>query len=409
MPAMAINIILAVVFLAAAGVLLSPRLLASPAWRATVTPLASIIGSGFLISLPILAADLGAYAIVGMALLVATGYLIGAAVRFNIAHGEALYADGKFPIAGTLERLSHLTLAFAYFISVTYYLTLLAAFLLKGVGNIDPHIAKLVTSALLVFICGYGFLRGLHALEGIEEYAVGLKLAIIVALLAALAWFNFHLAVEGEWRITASEARPSWHSAQIVLGLLIVVQGFETSRYLRGVYPPALRIRTMRNAQLLSGAIYIIYFALAAVTLTPHVSDTSVAAIVDIMAVVASVVPLMLTFGAVFAQLSAAVADAIGGAGLIYEFTRKRIDRRHAYPVIAVCGLGLTWATDPFAIVALASKAFALFYMFQCLIAAVLALRVPAIRHRLPLVAGFVLLAAMSLAVVIFGISAEPE
>jgi hypothetical protein len=408
MPAMAINIVLMVIFLAVAGALLSPRLLAAQAWRATVTPLASIIGSGFLISLPILAADLGAYAIVGMAGLVGVGYLIGAAIRFNIAHGEALYGGGKFPLLAALERVAHLSLALAYFISVTYYLTLLAAFLLKGAGNTDPQLAKLVTSALLVFIGGYGFLRGLHALEGIEEYAVGLKLGIIVALLVGLAWFNFHLAVQGEWRIAASEARPSWHSAQIVLGLLIVVQGFETSRYLRGVYPPVLRIKTMRNAQLLSGAIYIVYFALATVTLTPHPRDTNVAAIVDMMAPVAGAIPLMLTFGAVFAQLSAAVADAIGGAGLINEFTRKRVDRRHAYPVIAVCGLGLTWAADPFAIVALASKAFALFYMLQCLIAAMLAFEAPAVAQRLPRAAGFLLLAAVSLAVVIFGIPAEP-
>ena len=32
------------------------------------------------------------------------------------------------------KSLSHLALALAYFISVTYYLTLLAAFLLKGFG-----------------------------------------------------------------------------------------------------------------------------------------------------------------------------------------------------------------------------------------------------------------------------------
>lgn len=45
----------AAVATAAGLVLLQPRLMHAPAWRATITPLASIIGSGFLVAGPILA------------------------------------------------------------------------------------------------------------------------------------------------------------------------------------------------------------------------------------------------------------------------------------------------------------------------------------------------------------------
>ena len=90
-----------------------------------------------------------------------------------------------------------LALALAYFISVTYYLTLLAAFLLKGVGIADPLTGKILTTVILAVIGLDGLIQGLHGLENIEEYAVGLKLAVIAAALAALAWLNVRLAV---WR-----------------------------------------------------------------------------------------------------------------------------------------------------------------------------------------------------------------
>jgi len=59
------NLIVWLSLIATAAILFSPRLTASPVWRATVTPLASIIGSGFLVSLPLLAHDLGSFAVAG--------------------------------------------------------------------------------------------------------------------------------------------------------------------------------------------------------------------------------------------------------------------------------------------------------------------------------------------------------
>ena len=47
----------------------SKRLNASSNWRATVTPLASIMGSGFLVSAPLLAGIVGNLAVICMAAL----------------------------------------------------------------------------------------------------------------------------------------------------------------------------------------------------------------------------------------------------------------------------------------------------------------------------------------------------
>jgi hypothetical protein len=402
------NIIVFVVLAAALALLFWPRLTASPTWRATVTPLASIIGSGFLVSFPLLTHDLGSYSVIAMACLVAFAYLLGGAIRFNILHGEPLFAEGGRRWLSFVERTSHLALALAYFISVTYYLTLLSAFLLKGLGTPQPLAAKGLTTAILLGIGAQGLLRGLHGLENVEEYAVGLKLAIIAAALAALAWFNIDGALNGTWHIVEQTKPFDLQSIRVVFGLLVVVQGFETSRFLAGAYPPELRVRTMRYAQWLSGAIYMVFFLLAmAAVEDPRALNGDATGIIAVLEPAASSLVYLIVIGAVFAQLSAAVADAIGAGGLIEQVSGKRIDHRHAYPIIALIGIALTWTMDVFAVITLASRAFALFYLLQCLVAAGVALSSPDVRRRGLHIAGFLILAAMALAVVLFGTPME--
>jgi len=404
------NAIAVTAFLVAAGLLLRPRLRNSQEWRATVTPLASIIGSGFLVSLPILAGDVGAYALPAMMFLVAASYLLGGAIRFNIIHGEPLFdAEGRHQAATMLERVSHVALAVAYFISVTYYLSLLSAFFLKLFGATGTTEARALTTAILCLIGGYGWLRGLRGLEAIEEYAVGLKLAVIAAVLAALAWYNADLFLQGNWALKAGQPDMGWDTVRLLFGLLIVVQGFETSRFLKGAYCPELRVHTMRRAQIISAVIYAAFFALATVLIDPQRTSADVTAITNMVMVAASVLPVLLIAGAVFAQLSAAVADAIGGAGLIEQFGIPLASRQHAYLVIAAIGTVLIWTTNIFEIIALASRAFALFYFLQCLVAAFVALTAPDVNHRAARATGFLALGAFAALVVLLGIPAETE
>ena len=56
------DIFISLTTLALLGVLMLPRVRDARAWRATVTPLASIIGSGFLVLGPILSHSYGQYA-----------------------------------------------------------------------------------------------------------------------------------------------------------------------------------------------------------------------------------------------------------------------------------------------------------------------------------------------------------
>jgi hypothetical protein len=396
------------VTLAAACVLLSPRVRALSNWRATVTPLASIIGSGFLVSVPLLAREVGIWAILAMAGLIGASYLIGEAIRFNIAHVEPVLDDKNrsenLELAVDLERLSHFVLAFAYFVSVAYYLVLLGNFFLKGIGIEDEVVAKLIATSILGALGLLGMSKGLGVLESVEEYTVGINLAVIIALLAGLLFYNGSVLTAGEWRLAADSPEISWHTCRVVLGLLIVVQGFETSRFIGDEFDAKTRIRTMRYAQLIAAGIYLAFFSLMTVLFSRLGSDEGVAAIVNLVAQVAPILPLILVVSAVASQFSASVADSVGGAGLIEDITQGRLNPHITYPIIATVAIGITWGTNVFRLITLASQAFALFYFVQCAVALTSAWGMNNLHGRTRRMILFLVAGLISISVTVLGI-----
>ncbi len=405
------NIIVVLVAIAAAIVLFSKRLQTSTRWQATVTPLASIIGSGFLVSVPLIAAEIGNRAIVAMTALVAAAYVIGAAIRFNIRYTEPILAkpaaSGEARLTQSIETLSHFVLAFAYFISVTYYLVLLGNFLLKGLGATHEVFADAIATAILAAIGCLGFFRGLGMVERVEKYTVGVNLMVIVALLGGLFWYNGAALAEGTWQLRSAGPDPSLHSFRVLLGLLIVVQGFETSRFMGDEYDADTRIKTMRYAQWISAVVYILFFALTTELFRFLGEDTSITAIIDLVGHVALILPLMLTVGAVASQFSASVADSVGCAGLLEEIAHRRLSVRHAYPLIAIVAITITWSTDVFQVITLASQAFGLFYMVQCCVALSVAHQTRDLKHRTAHLALYLGAALFCLCIVLFGIPAS--
>ena len=103
--------------------------------------------------------------------------------------------------------------------------------------------------------------------------------------------------------------------------------------------------------------------------------------IIEMTKPVAVVLPLLLAVAAIGSQFSAAVADDTGAGGLFEDITRKQLSIRHAYLLILLVTITLTWATDVNAIIAYASRAFALFYMFQCIVAFMVALQHKELSH----------------------------
>jgi hypothetical protein len=381
-----------------------PAMRTNAAWRAVATPVASIIGSGFLVSVPILRDLVGAWAVFAMAGLLVLAYLIGAAVRWNIAHVEPLLAQhARARALVSVERLSHVVLAFAYFVSVAYYLVLFAAFALKPMGLDSPLMVKAVVSALLATLGVVGLWRGFGAVERLEVLTVCFKLAVIAGLIAGLVVFDLSILGDGETLAAIPAGHIERAGLPALLGLLIMVQGFETSRFLGSTYDAALRICTMKIAQLVAAAIYLVFFILVLPLMGTGGVDDGVAAIVDMLAPVSIVLPLMVLAGALASQSSAALADAIGAGGLLHDITGGRVHLNHTYPLIALVSALIVWETDVFSLIALASRCFALYYALQCLVAALSAAR----QGKGVRATGFAALAFACFAIVLLGTPAE--
>ena len=381
----------------------SKRLANSNSWKAVLTPLASIMGSGFLISAPLLGGVVGNLALACIAILLLLAYMVGGAIRFNIRYFEPIENEGH-GIAQNLAFLSRFILANAYFISITYYLQLLASFLLKAIGvQGDGVIANLITTGLLLLIAGIGMWRGLKQLEQVEKYATSLNLGMIGALLVGLMVYNLNLFFGGAWALPSLSTNIDFNDMRIVLGLLIVVQGFETSRYLGDEHPVEQRISTMRTAQFLSSAIYLVFIALVTVLFHDGLGS-NVTAIIDLVRPVAVVLPFMLSIAAIGSQFSAAVADNSGAGGLVEDISGRRLPMRYAYLLILSVTVFLTWETNVNQIIAYASRAFALYYTLQCAVAFVVAWQHQNLSHKPLRLMNFGALALVCLSVFILGI-----
>ena len=347
---------------------LRPRLLRNPTWRATVTPLASIIGSGFLVVAPILAHAAGNWAWLAMLVLCLVAYLFGSAIRHNIAVVEPML-DGDAPNhVKLLERTSELALTFAYFISVAYYLNLFAAFALRGAGVDSQFWVRSLSTLVIASIGVLGLTKGLRGLELIEESAVGLKLGLIAGLTAAMAVFIATAVLGGDFALPALDHATGTRELAILLGLIILVQGFETSRYLGDAYDRETRIRTMRSAQFISTGIYVGFVLLA----TPFFTDLAPAtgketAIIDMLAPISLAVAPLVIAVALASQLSAAVADLNGAGGLLSAASNGRVALGAGYLATTIFAIAITWAANIYEIIVYASKAFVIYYGLQCL------------------------------------------
>lgn len=395
---MYLNIVILTAVLITALALWSPNVHRSHIWRAMTTPLASIIGSGFLVLGPVLDNAYGKYAPLVMAALCLGAYLYGWAIRHNIAD-IAASSDGRGPLVERLEVTASWLLGVAYIISVAYYLNLFGAFGVSLTSVADALHAKLLTSAMFIFILYVGWTRGFRTLERFEYVAVTAKLAIIAGLLVGLLVYFFGKAEAGALIFNPPE-RTGWPAITLAFGLIVTVQGFETSRYLGDDYDSRTRIQSMRWAQWTSTLIYMSYILLLAFVFERGELALSETAIVSMMGVVAPVLPALLVAAALAAQFSAAVADTSGSGGLFAEVTKRRVSPRQAYAILVGVGLILTWSANLFEIISYASRAFAGYYMLQAAIAALTSWRAGGQGWRSLL---FAALAIVGLLIVIFG------
>ncbi len=398
---MLINALVLAGVLVSALILMLPRVANAIGWKATITPLASIIGSGFLVLGPILNASYGKFAPIVMAGLCGVAFLFGAAIRFNIKR-IATSGKARTPWELKLEYISSWALAFAYIISVAYYLNLFGAFGVSLTQVNDPLHAKLLTSSMFLLILMVGWTRGYRALEKMEQIFVSVKLAVIAGMLVGLALYFGKTAANHEL-VLNPVTKTGWQGITLAFGLLVTVQGFETSRYLGDEYDPPTRIRSMMQAQWISTMIYMIYIVFLSYVFQPQSITLNETAIIDMMAIVAPILPVLLIAAALSAQFSAAIADTSGAGGLFAEVSHNRLKPNLSYGILVGIGIILTWQANVFEIISYASRAFAFYYMLQALIATRGAVK--AGKHGQA--ALFMSLAVLGLFIVAFGVSVE--
>lgn len=72
-------------------------------------------------------------------------------------------------------------------------------------------------------------------------------------------------------------------------------------------------------------------------------------------------------------QFSAAITDIISAGGLLSEASARRLKVNHNYLIISIIAIFLTWITNIYQIITLASRAFALYYSIQAIKAIIVA------------------------------------
>jgi len=76
-----------------------------------------------------------------------------------------------------------------------------------------------------------------------------------------------------------------------------------------------------------------------------------------------------LVIAAALSQFSAAVADTIAATGNMEETTHKHLKAKFGTILVGGGAIALSWSANTLEIIALASRAFAFYYLLQCLVA----------------------------------------
>lgn len=334
---------------------------------AMITPLASIFGSGFLVIVPVLASSVGPYSVLAMLVVALVAFQAGAVVRHNILCAEPVLKKGEQRSTVMLERLSSLALVAAYIVSVCLYVHILSSFVL-GAFDMDSSFNKsMLTTIIIGTITLIGVTGGLKPLEKMERWALYVTLAILMVLLLGFTSYDVnHYLNVGGFTMPQMPDRSPWEMITIVAGTLIVVQGFETTRYLGKEFDSQTRIIASRWSQYLSLTVYVVFVALAlpvVVILNGNYAENSLILLAAEVSVLL-VAPLIIAAG--LSQFSAAVADTLAAAANMVEITAGRVNQRLGYLLVGGLAMALAWSGSTFGIITLASKAFALYYLLQC-------------------------------------------
>ncbi len=350
-------------------ILVQKKLIKSEQWGATVTPLASIIGSGFLIVAPLLHSVFGKWALVGILILLILGYGIGSVIRFNIENAEIYLLNNPNGYTAKLEKLSQVALGISYAISVAFYISLFTSFISKELNIVNSQTMNWMTTGTLLSIMGISWWRGTRGLEKIELIAVTIKLAVIGGVLFSLA--NYAYQTQSAWfEHDAIRKFSILEKLSMLAGMLMITQGFETTRFMGERYESRVRVKAARNSQLIAMCIYLLFIGLTCpIFLNFPIVQLNETAVSVSLGRAISILPILLLGAAIASQLSAALADTLGGGGLLKEIIPSKLKINTYYMMIIAVAIFLIWTANIFEIINFSSKGFALYFLLQTIIA----------------------------------------
>jgi hypothetical protein len=395
-----LNSIVAVVTLAAlARLLYRPKVQESAVYKATVVPLAEIMDVGFIVFSPIIVLLFGFGAPLAMLGLCLLGILTGVATSYNIRNYEPLI--GKRDPLHTWNSVALWALIAASVVNVGYYAQLLMTLVWLPLGDVySPELVTATAALLLGVLTIYGFAKGLMALNDLGNRTTAFNLSAIVAVLVAFATYNVQRLVGGDFDWPQLHAAADDEAFRKLLGLFVLVQGFESSRYIGAYFSADMRVRTMRSAQYVSTTVYVLFVAFSLILFASVTPPDNVTAIFEVSEQVSAFLPFLIMAAALGSQLSAIVNDTETRTEMLAGEVGDRLPRRWTFPLFLVPAILVVLLSDVSSVVALASRVFAAYYLSQALIAGRLAWRA----GRWAWVAFFAFIALAMTAVAVLGL-----
>jgi hypothetical protein len=368
---------------------------------ATVTPLASILGSGLLIIVPVLERTLGALSVFGAMAICAVAWLIGTVIRHNVMVVEQREAAGTLDVV-TLRvgKVADGVIVIAYIISVALYLRIMAQYLVGFFETAGSSLWEPVIACVSVaMIAGLGMFRGFRGLDRLDRISLAAVLVLTTLLGGVLLLHDAGLVTSASLTLPPVPSIRPFTAALVLGGIVITVQGFETVRYLGDEFDAQTRVRASRLAQLVATSIYLGFVAVATPVMGLGTNAGPDHTLLDITGRIAPWIAIPLVLSAVLSQFSAAIADTAAADGNLRGLNRWFAGPR-PYLISGGAAIVLAAVVPTLTIVAIASRAFAGYYALQ----AVMAMRTSL---GIPRKSGFGALALLMLAVTAFAEAAS--
>ena len=379
-----------------AALLYSRRVQSSIRYQATVVPLSNIMDVGFIVMSPaivLLAGYSAPFVMLGICLVaIATGF----AISYNIRHFEPLKGTGdRLLVVG---RVSRYALTFASVINIAYYTLLLVTLALWPLDLYSDRNLAIVGVVLLLGLIGVGLVGRLDDLNRIADKTTAFNIAAVVGVVVAFGVYNLQEALGGTYETPPTDTVIDATALRQIIGLFAIVQGFEAARYIGSRFDGELRISAMRLAQGIATVVFVALLAFVLILFVQVPAPFDATGIFIVSDEVGDLMPWLILLAALGSQTSAIIGATMSRSDMMINETN--VSRRTTILLLLVPAIAVFLLTDVALAVSLASRVFAVYFVFQAGIAWILARR----RGEWPAVAGFTLIALTMATIAIFGL-----